>query len=41
MNTIYRLVWSAAQQAWVVASEFASAKGKGKDGSSTRVLGAH
>jgi autotransporter adhesin len=36
MNTIYRLVWSAAQQAWVVASEFASAKGKGKDGSSTR-----
>ncbi|MBL5886368.1 YadA-like family protein [Lelliottia aquatilis] len=31
MNTIYRLVWNSAQRTWVVAGEFASAKGKGKN----------
>ncbi|WMY73538.1 YadA-like family protein [Buttiauxella selenatireducens] len=30
MNKIYRLVWNSAQRAWVVAGEFAAAKGKGK-----------
>ncbi|MGB3255102.1 ESPR-type extended signal peptide-containing protein, partial [Buttiauxella gaviniae] len=30
MNKIYRLVWNAVQRAWVVAGEFATAKGKGK-----------
>ncbi|WP_314143748.1 YadA-like family protein [Buttiauxella noackiae] len=29
MNKIYRLVWNSAQKAWVVAGEFAGAKGKG------------
>ncbi|HBE9181141.1 TPA: YadA-like family protein [Serratia fonticola] len=29
MNKIYRLVWNASQRAWVVAGEFAAAKGKG------------
>ncbi|HGH4623749.1 TPA: ESPR-type extended signal peptide-containing protein, partial [Enterobacter cloacae] len=31
MNNIYRLVWNAASRVWVVASELASAKGKGKN----------
>ncbi|HAT7732856.1 TPA: hypothetical protein JAX37_004777, partial [Enterobacter cloacae] len=30
MNNIYRLVWNSASRVWVVASELASAKGKGK-----------
>lgn len=30
MNRVYRLVWNAAQNGWVVASEFAAACGKGK-----------
>ncbi len=30
MNTIYRIVWNAARQAWVVASEAATARGKSK-----------
>ncbi len=29
MNKIYRLVWSSTQKAWVVAGEFAGARGKG------------
>lgn len=29
MNKIYRLVWNSAQKTWVVAGEFAGAKGKG------------
>ena len=33
MNKVYRLVWNAALNAWVVACEFATAKGKGKSGS--------
>ncbi|OQR36461.1 hypothetical protein BWR15_09065 [Pseudomonas sp. T] len=33
MNKVYRLVWNAALNAWVVACEFATAKGKGKRGS--------
>ncbi|WP_261466149.1 ESPR-type extended signal peptide-containing protein, partial [Serratia fonticola] len=31
MNKIYRLVWNASQRAWVVAGEFATAHGKGKN----------
>ncbi|MFV8882961.1 ESPR-type extended signal peptide-containing protein, partial [Serratia fonticola] len=38
MNTIYRLVWNATLQTWVVASEFASAKGKGKNGTTRRAM---
>jgi autotransporter adhesin len=33
VNKIYRLVWNATLNAWVVACEFATAKGKGKSGS--------
>ncbi|MFB0713417.1 YadA-like family protein [Buttiauxella noackiae] len=29
MNKIYRLVWNSAQHAWIVAGEFAGARGKG------------
>ncbi|QRY78223.1 YadA-like family protein [Pseudomonas sp. PDNC002] len=32
MNKVYRLVWNAALNAWVVACEFATANGKGKRG---------
>jgi len=32
MNKVYRLIWSAAHNAWVVGCEFATAKGKGKSG---------
>ncbi|WP_261467618.1 ESPR-type extended signal peptide-containing protein, partial [Serratia fonticola] len=38
MNKIYRLVWNASQRAWVVAGEFATAKGKGKGGTTRRAL---
>lgn len=32
MNTVYRLVWNAAQNSWAVAGEFAATCGKGKNG---------
>ncbi|WP_075676365.1 ESPR-type extended signal peptide-containing protein [Stenotrophomonas sp. TD3] len=39
MNRIYRRIWSAARQCWVVASEVATARGKASSASARKLSG--